>query len=520
MKEKKNIKIVVSMMFINLISRILSFLKLILLGSKFGTTYITDAYILSESIPMMLFGLIIGAVNTSFIPVYSKVKIKEGKNAALLFTNRVLIIIVFIAMLLSMCGILFTNEIISIVGKGFNDKTTVLAVNFTKILIPTIIFTGIVQVFIGYLQANHYYLSSIIYSIPLNTIIIFALLMSRQFGIHGVVIATIVGSIAQVLVLIPSLKKSNFSFKICFNFYDKWIIYMMKLVIPVLVGSGIYQLNIFFDRMLASGLEEGSISALNFAFRLSEFAMGIITIAITTFVYPNLSFLVNNNMKKFKNTIISSLNIIILLVTPIMATIILLRIPIVNILFERGAFSRSATEKTAGVLLFYSFGMIFSSIRYIVTRIFYSMHDTKTSMLNGTISLIINIILNFILVNYMGADGLALATSISAFISAVLLLYNLKIKLGDFNSMRILITLVKVIVATFIMSIIMYVMRNTTLMLFLNSEMYIKIILLVFICLISVVLYIILVFLFKIEELNRISILINKKISYILFRKK
>ena len=173
---------------------------------------------------------------------------------------------------------------------------------------------------------------------------------------------------------------------------------------PVFVGVAVNQVNGLVDKTLASTLVEGSISALNYANKLNEFVMGIFIVSITSVIYPLLSKLsAANNKEEFNNSIVKSINYVILLVIPISIGAMVLSTPIVKLLFERGAFDLRATQMTSSALFCYSIGIIGFGLRDILSRVFYSIQDTKTPMINGAIAMALNIVLNLILIIYFSS---------------------------------------------------------------------------------------------------------------------
>jgi putative peptidoglycan lipid II flippase len=231
--------------------------------------------------------------------------------------------------------------------------------------------------------------------------------------------------------------------------------------LPVFLGSYVNQINTVVNRTLASTLETGSITALNYANKLNMFAVGIIVISLSTVMYPILSKLASeDNIKAFKHNISKSINIIIISMVPIMVMIMDLSKPIVQILFEEGSFDSRATYLTSTALFYYSIGIVAYGLRDMLSKAFYSLQDTKTPVKNATIAVIINVVLSIVLVKYMGIGGLALSGSISAIITTILLFISLRKKIGKIGFKNIFITFIKVLVSSIIMGIIMKIVYN------------------------------------------------------------
>ena len=183
--------------------------------------------------------------------------------------------------------------------------------------------------------------------------------------------------------------------------------------------------------------------------------MGIFIGTISSVIYPMLSKLSNEDSKnEFIKVITHSVNTVILLIIPISVVAIILAEPVVRIVFERGAFDSNATNMTAIALACYSIGMIGFALREILNKVFYSIQDTKTPMINGSIAMVMNIILNIIIIKFLGYAGIALATSISSLICIVLLFNSLNKKIGYFGQDKIRNTMIKSLISAGIMGVI------------------------------------------------------------------
>ncbi|HEX7057459.1 MAG TPA: lipid II flippase MurJ, partial [Bacilli bacterium] len=244
------------------------------------------------------------------------------------------------------------------------------------------------------------------------------------------------------------------------------------LIIPIMIGSGIQQINTLVDRMLASGLAEGSIAALNFSLRLSVFVIGLLSAAIGSVYYTSMSSYFSAGKEElFKKLLRNTVNISVLLIIPASVGFIVLRKPIVQLIFQRGLFDEAASEMTAIALFYYTFGMIGFLLRDVLSRAFYALKDTKTAMINGSIAVVLNIFLAIILVRFMGLGGLALGMSVSGNFATILLMISLRKKIGDFGLRNIISTFLKVIMAStamgfgvyFCYDIIFAMLRSNTL---------------------------------------------------------
>jgi len=233
------------------------------------------------------------------------------------------------------------------------------------------------------------------------------------------------------------------------NPYLKKIIF---LAIPVIIGASVNEINVLIDRTMASQIAVGGITALTYANRLNLFIKGIFITSVATVIYPMISKMAaKNNMNGLKKTMSGAVNSISLLVLPASVGAMVFARPVVSLLFGRGAFDAQAIEMTAGALFFYSIGMAAVGYREILSRAFYSLQDTKTPTINAVIGMVMNIILNLILSRIMGISGLALATSISAIVTSILLFVSLRKKIGSFGVREMLFSFLKVCIASLLM---------------------------------------------------------------------
>ena len=265
---------------------------------------------------------------------------------------------------------------------------------------------------------------------------------------------TLFAYMAQLIFQIPFLKKTGYKHNLKVDVKDNNVRNIIYLIIPVFLGSYVDQINNVINRTLASTLDTGSITALNYANKLNVFAIGILVISISTIMYPILSkFASQNNMKAFKGSLIRCINLVIIIMLPIMVGMMVFATPIVSLLFEGGSFSSRDTFLTSTALLFYALGMVSFGIRDMLSRGFYSLQDTKTPVKNAVAAVFVDIVFSIILVKIMGIGGLALSTSISVTFGAILLMVALRKKIGRLGIKSSVITFLKAITASLIMGL-------------------------------------------------------------------
>ena len=450
----KLLKSSILLFIITILSKILGFFRETTLVSFYGASSIADVYLTTMNIPGVVFSIIGAAISTTFIPLFFEIKNNKGNQKSLDFVNNTFNIIILLSILLAIVGYIFAEPLVKVFAIDFTGEKLLLATRFTRIMIFCILFIGLNSILISWMQINENFSIPALIGIPYNIVIIISIFISSNNNLDILAIGTLIATFSQFIFLIIFSYKKNYRYKLYINVRDEYIRKMIYLTLPVIIGVGINQINTIVDMSLASSLDDGFITILNSASKLNGLVITLFVSTVTTIIYPLLSKLANeDNEEQLIETIKKSINIIIILIIPVSVGSIVLSKPIVRIVFERGMFSEQSTELTALALIAYSIGTIGFALRNVLNRVFYSFGDTKTPMLNATLSMVMNIILNLILIKFLGHIGLALASSISALICVILLFNSLKKRVEFFGQDEIIKTTIKCIIASSIMGL-------------------------------------------------------------------
>lgn len=442
-------------MIITIVSNIFGFGREMILAYFYGTSSVSDAYLIAITIPTVIFGFISSGIAVGYIPIYSKIVQDNGEFEANRFTNNLINMTIIICTVFIVFGLLFTDQIVKIFAWGFEAQTLCLTVQFTKLSLLTIYFIGVISIFSGYLQIKGNYVIPALIGVPLNVIIILSIVLSTMTNIVVLSVGFVIATASQILLMVPYMRKNRYKHKLIFDVKDKHIINIAYITLPVIIGVSVNQINVLVDRTIASQIAVGGISALNYANKLNGFVEGIFIFSITIVLYPIIAkMFAENDLLGFKHSISKAIIGISLLVIPAAVGSMLFSVPIVTVLFGRGAFEASAISMTSYALFFYSIGMIGFGLRDVLLRAFYSMQDITTPIKNAIIGLILNIILNIILSKYMGIGGLALATSIAAITTTGLLFISLQKKIGPLGMKQMSISFLKIVFTSLIMGLI------------------------------------------------------------------
>lgn len=461
-KNNKMAKSAAMISVFTLISKFLGFTREMLIATKYGSGYETDTYFVAMTATTIIMTTVGTALNTSLIPVFSEIESLKGRRGKFKFFNNILNVIFFLTVVLALLSFVLSPLIIKILARGFEGEQFELAVRLNRIGLPIIIFLGFTYVFSGFLHSSQIFGPSAIMGIPYNFVFIFFLLMmADKVSIYGLMLASVVASTTQFLIQVPAIRHLGLRYEPYVDLKDKYLKKILTLIIPVVLGSAVQQINVVVDKTLASKLVDGSISALNYAAKMNDVVVSVFIAAITTVVFPMLSkAFAKGDRKSIRSIMEQGINTILFITVPATVGILILSKPIVRIFFERGAFDSTDTIMTSSALFYYSLGLVGISLKLMLNKVFYSFQDTRTPMINGAISVGLNVVLNLIFVRFMAHAGLALATSISAMFTTGLLLINLWKKIGPIGIKRYMKTFIKILLAACIMGIVVYYVYN------------------------------------------------------------
>lgn len=459
MSSKKAIKSSMIVIILIILGKILALVRDALIAAKFGATYVTDIYNFALGIVYLLTTISYG-LTTTFIPLHTEHLQNSSKKTRDRFVNNVISVSSIFTIAITFILIIFAKYIIIIFGHGFgNDpKVFTASIEITRIMLLSLIFVSLQSVITGVLQSHkEFYEPAAMAAISNIVYIIYLVCLTTKYGIKGFAVATVIGFFMQFIINIPKYKKLGYSYKKNIDFKDKELINMFKLMIPVVISTSVVQLNVFVNRAFATNIFFGAVTVLDFANKINTLAYEVFAIGIAMIVYPTLSEMAaKGNKEEYKKALIRALNIIMIIMVPAAVAIAVLRVPLITIIFKRGAFNSEAASLTSSALLFYCPAMIAYGIRDILNKAFYSIKDTKTPMINSFAGILLNIIINIVIVKYMKVSGLTLATTISAIITTILMAWSLNKKLNGINLRKSFNSFIKICISSLVMGMVIF----------------------------------------------------------------
>lgn len=456
---KKPIKELISF---GLVGRVLTFFKAVLIAFFIGANYRADIYLVAFSATMIVTKVIADGIIVTLVPTLQEIDKRDGLRGRNEFTNNLVNTLILLSILLMVLGFIIAPLIIKAMGPGFEGVDFKRAIKLFRLGIPIMAIHFIRAVSAGYLQSIHKFrmgaksgiINPIIY-------IIYLLTFAHRFGIEGLMIAGVFAAMGQAYILYKGCVNSGYKYQYYIFLKDRTMIRVFTFLLPIMVGIGINEINAAVDNAVGSMLDSGTISQLNYANDIIGLLVGIFIIAIITPIFPIVAEHFNEDeMGHLNQSLNFSFKMLILIAIPTTIILITLSQPIVKLFYERGEFGHANTITTASLLIYYSIGIIGTSLVLLLTRVYYAIQDTNTPMILGIIALVTNVTLNIILVRFIGAKGIALSTSISVLITSLYGIFKLDSKLNFISWKQGFYKALKLAAASIIMVLVITIIKN------------------------------------------------------------
>ena len=489
-------------------SKILGFIRELLLANYYGASFITDAYTMSMSIPNNLLAGIVGAAATAYMPVYSKKVETEGEGSGNLFTSQIINLLLFVVGIIMILGWIFAEPLVHLFAPGFSGQTLELTTFYLRVAFVMVFFSVVSNMLGSFLEYKGVFIAPTALSYLQNVCIITAIVVSAKTNTpEGLIFGITTGYLVMAVGKSIIASKNGYKYKPELNF-TKPVKEIIVLAIPVFIGSSAGEINALVDRILASKLAEGSVSSLQYGSLFSGLISSLTIGIFVTIIYPRLTqAFAQNDFERISDVSERGINLIALLMVPCTLGALMYASQVIQVVYERGAFNSVATDLTAAAFFYYAIGMAFTATRSFLDKIFYSVHDTITPVKCSIVAVCCNIILNLSLVNVMGHAGLALATSISQIISMLLEYILFGRKFPQITLLKSKRKLAKIILFSIISvgaSYAFYCFVAPSISIARMIQLGVSVI-------IAVVIYLLLLYVFKFEELELFKDLINRK---------
>ena len=429
------------------ISRVVGFIREILLARYLGAGMMADAFFVALRFPNLFRSLFAeGTLNVAFVPLFSGELQTHGKNRALAFARSVFGFLFYVLLIFTVVMEILMPSLMFILAPGFEETAGKLALttSLSRITVPFLLCVSLVSLFSGILNSAGKFWAAAFTPTLLNIVMVGFLVCVTPFinspyaPAYALAWGVFVAGIIEFLFLFWHLKKIKMTFGLigpvkALCHMTQGVKTLLKKMAPGVLGSGVYQINLFLDTLFVSFVGAGAISWLNYANHLFQLPIGVIGVAIGTVLLPVLSKYIKTGETDRANTQLNrGLEVSMALAISSMMGLILLATPIIGILFEHGAFTREDTIHTAKALTIFAFGLPAYMMTKTLAPFFYARGDTTTPVKIAIVGVILNAIMAVIFMQFWGYAGIALATSISVWINATQYMVRLSHR-GDFK---------------------------------------------------------------------------------------
>lgn len=456
------------LMLTTIASRILGYLRDVLIFAKFGQNSLTDAYNAAFSIPDFLYMILVGgALSSAFIPVFSSYLARgqesEGWRVLSIVFNWIMLLLAIGVAL----GLAFAPQLVDWLVPGFDDATKTMTVNLTRIMFFQVIFMCLSGISTGILQSYKNFVAPAVGSVLYNLgIILGGVFLAAPiehyfpgYGIAGFSVGVVLGAMLNFLVQFVAICRLGIRYSFSLDLRHPGVRELLALIVPVFIGLAASQFNLFVNQNLASTLDEGLVSALRAAQRLMQLPITLFGITVGIAFFPTMTQLAaRDQLGEFKNTVMMGLRTVLFVTIPASFGLAALSEPVIRFMYEfrEGAFTAEDTAETAYALVFYTIGIFAYAAIHTLSRAFYALKDTKKPVTVAVLSIVVNVLLSIVLVRYMAQGGLALAYSIAGVFNMVVLIMLLNRKVGDIGTAALWRSLGKTTLISCVMGVVVW----------------------------------------------------------------
>ena len=432
-----------------LASRVLGWVRLVVIANTFAASPALDSFFAAFRIPDLIFQLVAaGALGSALIPIVAGLLATGEESRAWRVVSTVTNLMLIGLLVLGAVLFVLAPPVVKAITPGFSQVELDRTVELTRLMLLSPIFLALGSVVTSVLHAGGRFAAAAVAPVVYNiAIIVAALVLTPAFGIEGVAIGVVCGSLGHLLVQLWSVTRLGFRYSARIDRRDPQARTALWLMAPRALGLGASQVTFVVMTSLASTLGAGAITAYNVAFTLLQIPIGVIGVPLGTVVFPSLSREVAlGNLEEYMSLLTRALRLLIYTMLPIGGLLAILRVPIVQVLFP--AFDPKAVEETSSTLLFFVLGLAAHALIAILARAFYARQDTRTPVAAAILAVVINSSLAFVFVGPLGLPGLALAIAVAAWVETVVLVWLLKRRLEGLDVVALIRVFVEAAVGT------------------------------------------------------------------------
>lgn len=438
-------------------SRLLGLVRTVAIAHQFGTSPDLDAYFVAFRIPDLIFQLLAGAtLGSAFIPTFARVVADRGEREGWRLASGVLNLLFVATLFFAVLGLLLAPLLVPLTAPGLGDDAgqhahlTSLAVDLTRIMMLSPVLFAVSGMFMGILNARHHFLAPAFAPMFYNAAIIVGALVSKDVKVLAVCV--VLGAVLHLAVQLPALRLIGMRWQPVWDWRDKAVREVGRLMGPRVIGLAAFQLNFVVATFFASTVGSGAISAVNYAWLVVMTPLGLFGMAISTAIFPRMAEQAARDEGELQETVSKALRLILYLTIPASVGLVILAKPITAFLLRSGSFDATSTDLVVSALVFYSIALFAHAGIEILSRGYYALSDTRTPVAFAVISMIVNLVLSLVLVRPFGIKGLAAALSVATIVEFTLLIRNLEQRLGGLDAGHLVFSLTRTIVSSVLMA--------------------------------------------------------------------
>lgn len=454
---KAAVKAISMVIIITLAGKFLGLWRDRLLAVNYGTGMYANAFLTASRLPRVFFDMLFAsAISSSFIPVFNEVYKKRSRDHAIRFAGNFITIIGAATLILTAVGMIFSGPLVNLIADGYDSETMALCVRLTRMLFPTIFFTGVAYAFVGILQSFDEFNIPAAISVLSNVVIIcYYYFLNGRFGIYGLAVAFLAGWAMQAIVQIPSLRKKGFYFKPSFDLKNENIRKVFTLMIPVMISTWVQPISLLINTRFASHMYGGSgVSSVEYSMNLYLTIIGVLILSVTNVIFPRLSRLgVSEENDKFNSTIRATMHASMFIVIPLMFGVMALSTELIDLIYGGGQFVGRDIDITGKAMFYTSLGMIGYAGQNILNKAYFAKMDGKTPFIAGVVSIAANVVLCMLFADKFQVSGLALISAVVSTINALVLWLVLEKRGEGFMSWKFLFDVLKMTAAALVMAV-------------------------------------------------------------------
>lgn len=459
-----------------LASRIFGFLREVVMANYFGTGMAADAFRGANQIPNLL-RLLLGeaAIGAALIPVFTGYLAKGRRREADSIASGAVNTITAVLAVVCGLGVLFAPAIVAVLMPGFvsDPEKFWLTVGLSRVMFPSVLFMSLAGLAMGILNSHDRFAAAAIAPVVMNIVFIaMTVTFAGSWGAFAPAWGFLIGAFLQFAVQVPALVRTGYRYELKLNLDHPGVQRIFLLMGPMILSLATQDINTIVDTRFASTLGEGPVAAFGYATRLWIFPVSIFAISVATVIFPTMSrFAESQDLAGLRRSIGQGMRVILLLLVPATVGLMVLSVPIVRLVYQRGSFTDASTLMTSSALIYYAIGITTAGLLHIVNRAYYSLRDTRTPFFVAVASIVVNYALDWALMraipwfatqvvglepsHYLALPlgGIALSTSLVSLASAVILVALLRRRTGGVEGRAFVVALGKVLAAAAVLAL-------------------------------------------------------------------